>query len=454
MTPQKVVITSISENVSIQNVPGLTYVRDVEAPSLKSGAQSVVTATAKLKFDNWRYHLRNHPNQLYVNTVLDYIKYGVPIGYTGPHYYRVCKNWPSTRELSDQVNETLIFDVNHGTKAGPFPVPPFHHFIGSPMGAFIRKHSSKVRVIHDLSYPPKSSVNDHIDGDLYSLQYSTIDQAVNHVLRYGQGALMTKLDIKNAFKHIFVSPKDWHLLGLTWESSYGSTEYYVNLTLPFGLRSSPYLFEQFASGLHYIIENLGCSDVIHYLDDYFSCGPPSGNTCNRNLDIMLHACDETGFDVNPNKIVQPTTELEFLGIVIDTNNMILKISEQRLQDTMKELDKWNNKKSCSKRDLLSLVGKLGFICKVVKPGRTFIRRMIDLSKTVKFLHFRIKLNRSFRADLDWWRMFLPHWNGISVIHREVDTELYTDSSDVGIGAIYGNQWFMSLFAGATDCKCH
>ena len=33
---------------------------------------------------------------------------------------------------------------------------------------------------------------------------------------------------------------------------------------------------------------------------------------------------------------------------------------------------------------------------------------------------------------------------------EVDTELYTDSSDVGIGAIYGNQWFMSLFAGATN----
>ena len=105
------VITSVSENLSIQNVLGLTYVRDVEAPNLKSGAQSVVTATAKLKFDNWRYHLQNHPNKLFVNTVLDYIKYDVPIGYTGPHYYRVCNNWPSTRELSDQVNETLIFDV-------------------------------------------------------------------------------------------------------------------------------------------------------------------------------------------------------------------------------------------------------------------------------------------------------------------------------------------------------
>ena len=75
--------------------------------------------------------------------------------------------------------------------------------------------------------------------------------------------------------------------------------------------------------------------------------------------------------------------------------------------------------------------------------------MIDLTKTINILHFTIKLNRSFRADLDWWRMFLPHWNGISAIHREVDTELYTDSSDVGIGAIYGNQWFMSPFVGAT-----
>ena len=405
----------------------------------------------RLKLDRWQYHLRDHPDQQYVHKLLDYIRFGVPIGYNGPDLHRICPNWPSAIELSKHVTQTLANDIDRGTKAGPFPVPPFKHFIGSPLGAFIRKRSNKVRVIHDLSYPACSSVNSYIDEELCSLQYSSVDDAVQHVLRCGKDALMTKVDLRDAYKHVVVSPKDWHLLGLTWQTANGTTEYYVDLTLPFGLRSSPFLFEQFASGLQYIMEKMGCNNIEHYLDDYFSCGPGYAQTCQANLDIMLRACEETGFEVNPAKLIKPTTELEYLGIVIDSHNMVLKISEDRLKDTLDELNKWNIRKSCSKRELLSIIGKLSFICKVVKSGRTFLRRMIDLSKTVKYLHFRIKLNRSFRADLNWWRSFLPYWNGISVIHRDVDTELYTDSSDLGIGCIYRDQWFMVPF---TDAISH
>ena len=448
-TRGKGVTTLTSGNARTPNAPEYMYARVVEAQSLLSGAQSVMAAKSPLKLDNWKYYLRNHPDQRYVQKMIDYIKYGVSIGYKGPACSRICPNWPSTTQLSDHVSKTLIYDVSRGTKAGPYPVPPFEHFIGSPLGAFMRKRSNKVRVIHDLSYPSHISVNSYIDEKLCSLQYSGIDDAVKHVLCYGPGALMMKLDLKNAFKHVVVAPKDWHLLGLTWPSPTGQTEYYVDLTLPFGLRSSPYIFDQFAIGLQYIMESMGCTNVEHYLDDFFSCGPPNDNTCQNNLDIMQEACEKTGFEVNPEKVSKPSTELEYLGIVIDSQNMILKISDDRLQETLDELDKWNTRKSCTKRELLSLIGKLSFICRVVKSGRTFIRRMIDSSKTVKYLHFRIPLNQSFRADLEWWRSFLPCWNGISAIHREVDTELYTDSSDTGIGCIYMGQWFKDLFTGAS-----
>ena len=442
----KGVITSTLGNVHTPSAQGPTYARAVEAPSLTSSAQNVIRAKSRLRLDRWQHHLRHHPNQQYVNTILDYIRFGVPIGYNGPDICRICPNWPSTNELSHSVSQALANDVNRGTKAGPFPVPPFTSFIASPLGAFIRKRSNKIRVIHDLSYPANSSVNSYINKDLCSLQYSSVDDAVNHVLNNGPGALMCKLDIRDAYKHVFVAPSDWHLLGLTWKSPGGNNEYYVDLTLPFGLRSSPYLFEQFAQGLQYIMESMGCTNIEHYLDDYFCCGPSNDDTCERNLKTMLCACDETGFEVNPDKVIQPTTEIEYLGIVIDSDNMILKISDDRLYETMDELYKWNIRKSCSKRELLSLIGKLGFICRVVKSGRTFIRRMIDLSKSVKYLHFRIKLNSCFRADLNWWRAFLPYWNGVSMMHREVDTQLYTDSSDLGIGGVYGDQWFMAKFA--------
>ena len=65
--------------------------------------------------------------------------------------------------------------------------------------------------------------------------------------------------------------------------------------------------------------------------------------------------------------------------------------------------------------MLSLVGQLQHAASVVKPGRTFLRRMIDLSKVVSQLHFTIRLNNAFRADLEWWHLFISRWNGTSLI---------------------------------------
>ena len=39
--------------------------------------------------------------------------------------------------------------------------------------------------------------------------------------------------------------------------------------------------------------------------------------------------------------------------------------------------------------------------------------MIELAKLPKEYHHRVRLNRDFRSDLQWWRVFLPGWNGVS-----------------------------------------
>ena len=62
------------------------------------------------------------------------------------------------------------------------------------------------------------------------------------------GALMAKLDLADAFKHILVCPEDWQLLCCSWDVSLpdGSVQqqYYVNLFLPFGVCSSPVIFNR------------------------------------------------------------------------------------------------------------------------------------------------------------------------------------------------------------------
>ena len=72
--------------------------------------------------------------------------------------------------------------------------------------------------------------------------------------------------------------------------------------------------------------------------------------------------------------------------------------------------------------------------------------MFDLSKSAKYLHYKIKLNKSFREDIKWWLTFLPTWNGVSMIHTEIDVEVYTDSSDNGIGCVYKYDWFVVQYS--------
>ena len=57
------------------------------------------------------------------------------------------------------------------------------------------------------------------------------------VSKFGQGALMAKFDVEAAYRNLAVHPSDRYLIGMKWRSMF-----YVDLALPFGLRSAPYIF--------------------------------------------------------------------------------------------------------------------------------------------------------------------------------------------------------------------
>ena len=78
---------------------------------------------------------------------------------------------------------------------------------------------------------------------------------------------MAKLDIQHAFRLCPVRPEDWVHLGYCWLD-----KYFVDTRLPFGSRSSPFIFYQFAEALLWILVTVfGIPYVIHYLDDFLLC---------------------------------------------------------------------------------------------------------------------------------------------------------------------------------------
>jgi len=71
-------------------------------------------------------------------------------------------------------------------------------------------------LIIDLLHPRRHSVNDHIPKPLYILSNITVDDAVKAIMGLSPHTLMTKVDIKSAFRLLPVHPADRNLLVMEW----------------------------------------------------------------------------------------------------------------------------------------------------------------------------------------------------------------------------------------------
>ena len=364
------------------------------------------------------------------------------------------RNLKSARDNFAKVTEAVVKELNRGHTSGPFPFPPFPHTHCSPIGA-APKPDGSARLILDLSSPRGESVNDGISREEFRCKYSKFDDAVSIVLHLGQGAVLGKIDIKHAFRICPVDPEQWHLLCFRWLD-----QFFTDTRLPFGSRSSPFIFNTFAMALAWIVLNVGrLRFLIHYLDDYFLANT-SREACQADMDTFLRICSELGVPIADDKLEGPSTCLTYLGIEIDTVSMTVRLPAEKLSKLKSMVLEWAGRRKCRKRDLLSLIGFLAFACKVVKPGRIFLRRLIDLASSVDSLHHYIYMNAEARADIDWWVRFLPDWHGVAIIHptpvTQVELQLSTDASDLGFGCVYGNHWLYASWVPewAPSKECH
>ena len=390
-----------------------------------------------------REELRDYPNQQVVEYIAHGIEHGFDIGFRGPFTETFPKNNSSSRILETELTETINKEVERGHTAGPFVNPPFLQNHISPLGAAVKDDGS-ARLIMDLSQPAGESINDFIDREEFPCSYVHFDVATALIRKMGRGCLLSKIDIRHAFRLLPVRPEDWPLLVYYWHG-----RYYVDLKLPFGSRSSPSIFTEFADLLCWILTTNYSLIVIHYADDYLLLTIPCLILAQKNLEILLEVFDFLGVPVAKNKLIGPTTEAVYLGIQINTDTFEMSIPQKKRDEVLSILPKWIDRRTCKKRNLLSLIGKLQHCAKVVRAGRIFVRRLITLSTLVSELHHHVTLNNDAKADIQWWCEFLPKWNFASIIPESLivestDLSLFTDAAKtVGFGAVMGNSWIQA-----------
>ena len=274
--------------------------------------------------------------------VIDYVEYGFPLtlDYENFNYNIDIVNHKSALEYPIAVEEYLNTEIGHKALVGPYTEPPFTKLHVSPMMTRCKPDGSR-RLIVDLSWLPGESVNSCIpdnmlDGDMGILKYPTIDHIVDAITDVGKDALLFKVDLKRAYRNLRTDPRDLSVLGLQW-----GNQRYVDLSVPFGLKSGASSCELVTSGISDLFATSGiwtCS----YLDDICGVAPP--RTANSTFLSLVNLIESLGLPINQEKVSKPVQQLTCLGIDINAHTGVLSIPPEKISQIKTLCLQWATRK--------------------------------------------------------------------------------------------------------------
>lgn len=388
-------------------------------------------------------YLSQYPDRVSARYLEDGLKHGFKLQYSGPRISVFSKNLSSASDSEEVLLEKIYSEVTAGRMSGPYILPPMTNLHVSPIGV-VPKADGGWRMITHLSYPPSFSINEHIDPQFTTVTYTSFDTVVQTISTLGLMALLAKVDIKNAFRLLSICPGDFELLGI-----YINGAYYIDKCLPFGCSISCKIFETFSTFLEWAVKFKTQLDTVHnYLDDFIFIGKSNSDNCLALMHTFQDICSVIGVPLNQDKTVEPTTKLTFLGLEIDTVNMLVQIPVCKVQELKILLQHWVTQKKILLSQLESLVGKLNFVSKAIPGSRAFNRRFYNVMSGVPSPYHHIRITNPIREDMFTWLQFLDNFNGVVYFPDTewvtLDTlQLYTDSAGsghLGCGSFFQGQW--------------
>ena len=395
---------------------------------------SRIPVDSKLNIKNWRFHLQN----FWDKQLVDLLEYGFPLDFNrNARLVSTEENHSSATKFASDVRTYISEELQHEAMLGPFISKPINLHV-SPFMTREKPDSNVRRTIVDLSWPDSCSVNDGVLRDEYLgskflLYYPSVDDIVNKLNELGPGSLMFKIDISRAFRQLKVDPGDIDLLGLKQEG------YFIDQSVPFGYRHGSIFFEKVTDSIRYIMRKHGFNNLFNYVDDLIYCDLPS--KIHQAYEFLLKLLPKLGLDINNKKLVPPTTSMICLGILVDSQARTMSVPPEKLASIVTMCQQWKNKKSCTKRQLQSLLGSLLFISKCVRPARIFLNRMLAFLRCMGVQKIATLTSEFFR-DLNWFCTFLKQFNGVVFYDpRPIQAELHLDACLTGMGGVFENQCY-------------
>ena len=237
-----------------------------------------------------------------------------------------------------------------------------------------------------------------------------------------------KIDIGRAFRNLRVDSANALKFGTQWRQ-----KSYVDGAVAFGWVHGSLAFQMVSDAIVHIMSTRGYK-IFAYIDDFVAILP--SDVATEAFQALYELICELGLPINPDKVIPPCKALTCLGIQINLKTRTLTIDPKKLRAIHDECNLTRHKKHLSRKAFQSLLGKLLYVHKCVRPARTFVNRMLSLFKS-SYDHKRIKLTTEFYQDLNWFLQFLPQFNGTVILKKShIDgDEVHIDASLTGLGGL-------------------
>lgn len=347
--------------------------------------------------------------------------------------YEMCNYSSVYKDCScEMINES----IKTGLLDGKYMITEEKPVCVHALGVIAQHH--KQRIITDCSRPSGVAINEFMSQVWTPFKYNTVDNVAQLMT---QGCYMCTIDITSAYRTIPVRQDNWKYQGVNWAID-GQQTYLVDTHLCFGLRCAPYIFSRISDFIVNCMKRRGVQKIINYLDDFIIFGDDY-ESCVYTQRILIRLLITLGFAVSYKKCTTPATTTLYLGIIFDSIAMELRIPEEKMERLYQELQFFEGRNRCTKRQLQKFCGIIAHVTKIIKGGRTFSRRLIERLKGLPEGNTRIRLSSEFHKDLYWWQEFARSFNGLSVYIPENEGGglwYATDASQKGYGIWSDRDW--------------
>lgn len=212
---------------------------------------------------------------------------------------------------------------------------------------------------------------------------------------------MASVDLVSAYYSVPIAKEDRKYLKFLWKGTLYEYTCYSN-----GLAQCPRCFTKLTKPIYAHLHSLGHMST-GYLDDSLLIADDI-NASLRNIGDTITIFDRLGFAVHPTKsILYPTQEITYLGFIINSINMTIRLTEKRITTILDFCSNISNNRLNSIRNVARLIGLLVASFPAVPYGPLYYRHLEkEKMRALKSNRFcwekSMSLSKTAIKEIKWW----------------------------------------------------